>query len=69
LLDEVFGVLLNLFRLVLHQTAESSLQSLLVLGRLGLVICCLLALDRLLEILSLVVPNQALQAGYSVEEV
>jgi hypothetical protein len=69
LLDEVFGVLLNLVRLVLHQGAESSLQSLFVLGSLGLVLCRLLTLDRLLELLCFVFAYQALQAGYCVEEV
>ena len=34
LLNEVFGVLLNLFWLAVHQAAESSLQSLLVLRSL-----------------------------------
>jgi hypothetical protein len=68
LLDEVFGVLLNLFGLVLHQTAESSLQSFFVLRSLGFVVCCFLALDRLLKFLCLVFSYQAPQTGYGVEE-
>lgn len=62
-------MLLDVFRLAFHQARESGLECLLVLGCLGLILCCLLTLDGLLELSCLVLSHQALQAWYVVKEV